>query len=141
VHHPRRDGEDRRCHLWNEPAIRKHGEVAGGIRHHHGPAWRRHPRRGTTQDHLGNFRRLERRVDGAPDLDERIAPFDTTAQRTLKDAEPCGQIETGRRQRRFGRATHFGSAFCGGADGLIQRHWHPGGLDWLKTSAKWFYPL
>jgi len=60
-------------------------------------------------------------------FDERIAPFDTTAQRTLKHAEPRAQIETGRRQRHFARATRFGSALSGGADGLVQRHWHPGG--------------
>ena len=77
----------------------------------------------------------------ADDVEQRVAPLDAAAQRALKDAQPRRQIEAGRRQRDLARATQLGSAFAGGTDGLVQRDRHLVVLDWLKTSAKCFYPL
>ena len=78
-------------------------------------------------DDLGDLRRLERGVDAAHDVEQRVAALDAAAQRALKHAQPGRQVQTGRRERDLARATQLGSALTGGTGRLVQRDRHPRG--------------
>ncbi len=121
VHHPARDRVHRRAHVRRQAAIGEHRQLSREIGADNGPARRRHPRRRTFDDELRDLRRFECGVDGADDVDERVAAFDAAAERALKHTQPCREIEIRRRQRNFARATELGSAFSGRTGGLVER--------------------
>ena len=125
VHHPARDREHSRPHGGRDPVAGENLQLSGGCGRDNGRHGRRQPRLRALDDQLRDLRRLQRRVDGANDVDERVAPLDPAAQRALKRPETRRQIEPGRRQRDVARAARFGSTFSGRPHGVIQRDRHP----------------
>ena len=112
-----------------EAAIGEHRQLPRQIRRHDAPSTAPAPRsaaRSTTSSAI--LRRLERGVDRADDVEQRVAPLDAAAQRALEHAQPGRPRVAGPRRRAMQRTRDAASIrSCRRADGAMQRGRHPRG--------------
>ena len=93
MHDPLGDGAHVAFGLLGDASLGQHRELARRIGGDDRPARRGHPTRRAFDDQLGDLRRLERRVDGADDLEERLAAIDAAAQQALRRRETAGEVQ------------------------------------------------
>jgi hypothetical protein len=120
LHHPIGDGVDRGPHIRRQPTLGQHGQLAQQVGGHHRPARRGHPRGGAFDDQLGESRGIERGIDRADDVEQRVAPFETAAKGMLKHAQALGEVKAGRGARTFSGSAQFRSALPGRPDRVRQ---------------------
>ena len=103
LHHPRRRWRRSPAHVRRQAAIGEHRQLPRTDRPTPRPSTAPAPTSPRARRRLGNFRRFECGVDGADDVEQRVAALDAAAQRALKHAQLGREIEARRAQARFRR--------------------------------------
>jgi hypothetical protein len=110
-----------RPHVGRETAAGEHLKPCGQIGGDNRPARRRDPARGTLDEQFRDLGRLERRVQRANDVLQRVVAFDMPAQLTLKHAQARREVEARGRERQFTGTTRLGSALADGGHRWVRR--------------------